>query len=129
MLLGEVAGLPRFQINHPDHAVLGDQRHCEFGAHVRDSGDIGWIVGNVVDQNRLPQLRRAPGYPFSHLEPCPFSKVGRIACLKPEFQLLCLLIQEENCEDFVVDNLSHHLCHPLQGSVEVQGRGQHVCHV
>ena len=40
MLGAEVAGLLAFQVHDADEAVLGDERHGQFGAHVGIDGDV-----------------------------------------------------------------------------------------
>ena len=67
MFLIEVAWVARFQIDHANNSVLGDERHSQFRAHVGYGGDILGILRDIIDQDRLPRLCGLSGHSFAEL--------------------------------------------------------------
>src|ERR1700756_2415951 len=128
MLIREVARLPCLDINHPDQPVLDDQRHCQLRAHVRNGLDIVVFLGDVVHQNRLPQLRSPPRHSLADLDPHALRIFPRISRLKAEPQLLRFLVQQQDRKNFVVDDLAYQFRDPAQGGIKVERGIDHVGH-
>ena len=66
------------------------------------------------------RLHGAPGDPLPNLNADALGDLGRMADLKAHAQLLRLLVQQQDGEDFVVDEALEHLGYALQQSVQVE---------
>ena len=129
MLVGEVPGFARLEVDYPDQAVLHDQRYGQLGAHIRHRLDVALFFGDVFDQNRLPRLGRPTRDPVSYFDPRPLGVLPRIANLKTEAQLLGAFVEQKNGKDLVVDDLAHQFGNPAQGRVQVERSVDHVGHL
>jgi hypothetical protein len=126
MFFGEVSGFARLQIDHANHAILHDQRNGKLGAYVRNGLDIAVFLGDVLDQHGLPELRGAPGDPLAYFDSDPVGIFSGIARLETEAQLLSLLVEQKDGENFVIDDLANEFRHPPEGGVEVERGIDHV---
>ena len=126
VLFGEIVFMPCLQVDHANHPVLGGKRHRQLRAHVRHGSDVSGILRDIVDQNRLSKLNCLPRDAFADFDSGAFSELLRISNLKTETQLLSLLVQEQNGEDFVVDDLAHDLSDATQSGIQIERRRHHV---
>ena len=92
VFLSEVARVPCFQIDHANHTVLGDKRHCQLRAHIGHRGNILGVLGNVVDEDRLSRLGSLPGHTLAQLYPRAIGERSRITHLEAKAQFLRLLV-------------------------------------
>src|ERR1051326_5001300 len=129
MFLGEVAGFASLNVDDTNHAILGDERDGQFRSHIGNGFDISRILGDVVDQNGLAQLSSKPGNAFTDFDASAVSEFLRIADLKAESQVLRLLIEQQDGENFVVDDLADDFGDATDGRVQVERRGQDVGNV
>ncbi len=104
VLFGERARLVGFHIDHADDFVLGDQRHRQLGTNAGRGVDEVLLRRNVVDQHGFALLHRSSGYSLADLDADALGDLRRMTNLEANAQLLGLLVQQQDGEDFVVDD-------------------------
>src|ERR1700689_1214515 len=120
MLFREVAGLARLDVDDADDAILGNQRNGQLRADIGNALDVARILGNIFNQNRLPQLRCLPGDSFANLDAAALGKFRRISDLKAKTEFLRLFVEQKNGEDFVIDDLADHLGDPAHSRIQIE---------
>ena len=48
--------------------------------------------------------------------------------MEADSQLLCLLIDQQDGENFIIDDLAHQFSHTSQGGVQVEGGVDYICY-
>ena len=113
-------GLSGFNVEHADHPVLRDQRHCQLRTHTGSGVDEILLGGHVVHQQGFAPLRRLPRDTLPDLDANAVGDLRRMPYLEAHAKLLLLVVQQQDGEDLIVDEALQHLRHTLQQGVEVQ---------
>src|SRR5208283_372229 len=126
VLLGEVALFTSLQVDHADHAVLDNQRDGQLGLHVGQSLDVVIGEGCIGDEHGLASLGGAAGHPLANFHAQPFGDFWGIADLKADVELLALLIEQEDREDFIVDDFADQFGNAPKGGFKIERGVDHV---
>src|SRR5579864_6073202 len=124
MLLVEIAGFSRLDIDYADDTVLGHQRDGQFRTDVWHRFDIPRVLRHIINQDRLAELRRLPDYSLAHFDPAAFGKFRRIPDLKAKPQFLCFFVEKQNSENFVIDDFADDLGDAAHSRIQIERRGQ-----
>src|SRR5947209_13001967 len=114
--------MTRFQVYHPNHAILGGERHSQFGTHIGHSWNVSGILGYVVNQKRLTKLNGLPSHSFAYFDSRAFSELLRVSHLKAEAQFLSLLVEEKNGENFIVNDSADDFGDAARRGIQVERR-------
>ena len=123
VLLVEAVELGRLQVEHADHAVLGDQRDHELGARLRDELEIARVLPHVRHQDGLLGERGGAAEALAERNPRLLLD-DAVADGLAQDQLAALLVQQQDAEHLVVDHPLHHVGHAVQQLVEVEDGGR-----
>ncbi len=119
VLFGEVAALGGLQVEHADDAVLDDERNCQLGAHARMRVDVAGEARHVGHEHGFTALGGAANHAFAHFDAQLFH-VGRVADLEAHAQVLRLLVEQHDAEDFVVYGAAHEFGDAFEQRGEVE---------
>ena len=128
VLFGEVVRLPRFNIDHTDHAVFRDERHRQLCPHPGGGANIAAFLADVIHQHCLTFLHRKAGNPFAYFYANTFRELGRMSDGEAHPQLLRLFVEQQNGKNLVIDRPPHLFGSALQQGIEVERGVDHVGH-
>src|SRR5208283_4871833 len=82
--------------------------------------NVGGIVLDVIYENRTPRLRRPAHDALAHLDSQASDQFAGMAEAEMHAQLLCLLVEEKNGEDLVINGALDDLRDTGQQLIEIE---------